>query len=94
MPEVKWLPEAVEDARLLFEFLDDKSPSAAAKAAQALQKGANLLAGFPEVGRPMDDGTGRRELFIPFGAGAYVPRYILDAQVVFIIRAWHSKEKR
>jgi len=38
MPEVKWLPEAVEDARRLFEFLDDKSPSAAAKVAQTRQK--------------------------------------------------------
>ncbi len=42
----------------------------------------------------MNDGTGRRELFIPFGPGAYVLRYIFDQDIVVIIRAWHSRENR
>lgn len=94
MPKIVWLPEALEDTQRLFDFLDDKSPAAAARAAQTILKGANALAEFPEVGRPMNDGTGRRELFIPFGAGSYVLRYILEGQTVFIIRVWHSRENR
>lgn len=42
----------------------------------------------------MDDGTGRRELILPFGAGAYVLRYKIDGEDVVIIRAWHSREDR
>jgi len=41
----------------------------------AIQYGANRLLELPEIGRPMEDDTGRRELFIPFGASTYVLRY-------------------
>ena len=94
MPQIAWLPEALEDTERLRLFLEDKSPKAAARAGQVLQDGAKLLASFPEIGQPMNDGTDRRELFLPFGSGNYVLRYIADGQIVVIIRAWHSKEKR
>jgi len=94
MPQVVWLPEALEDAKRLFDFLKDKSPPAAARSAQAIRRAAASLADFPEVGRPMNDGTGRREVFIPFGAGAYVLRYRPEAQTVVIIRVWHGREHR
>jgi hypothetical protein len=42
----------------------------------------------------MHDDTDRRELFLPFGTGGYVLRYITDMEVIVIIRAWHSKEQR
>lgn len=94
MSQVIWLPEALEDAERLFVFLEDKNPAAATRAAQALQGGTKLLSDFPEIGCPMNDHTERRELFIPFGSGAYVLRYIIDDNTVVIIRAWHSKEER
>jgi plasmid stabilization system protein ParE len=54
-----------------------------------------LLKSMPEIGGPMADGTGRRELMIPFGAAGYVLRYrIDDAGAVVVIRAWHSREDR
>ena len=59
-----------------------------------LQTGAKRLADFPEIGQPMNDGTDRRELFLPFGTGGYVLRYITDMEVIVIIRAWHNKEQR
>lgn len=41
------------------------------------------------------DDTGRRELPIPFAAGAYVLRYRLeDEQTVISIRVWQSREER
>lgn len=94
MPQVVWLPEALDDARRLFDFLKEKNLSAAARAAQAIRKGADQLADFPDIGRPMNDGTGRRELFVPFGSTSYVLRYILDTQKIVIIRVWHSREQR
>ncbi|MFZ2172407.1 MAG: type II toxin-antitoxin system RelE/ParE family toxin [Methylococcaceae bacterium] len=91
MSKIVWLPEALEDTQRLRLFLEDKNPTAAAR---VLQAGAKRLAGFPEMGQPMNDGTDRRELFLPFGTGSYVLRYITDKQTVVIIRAWHSKENR
>jgi len=41
----------------------------------------------------MNDGTDRRELFLPFGASSYVLRYIIDVQVV-VVRVWHGRENR
>lgn len=80
--KIVWLPETLED----------KNPTTAARAGRVLQVGAKRLAGFPEMGQPMNDGTDRRELFLPFGTGSYVLRYITDKQTVVIARAWHSKE--
>jgi len=94
MPQIVWLPEALDDAIRLRTFLEDKSASAAARMAETLNKGAELLADFPEIGRPMNDGSDRRELFTPFGSGGYVLRYIFTAQTVFIIRVWHNRENR
>ena len=94
MPEVIWLPEAVQDLARLHEFLTDKNPDAAKRAAQTILRGAKKLAEFPEVGRPMNDGTDRREIFESFGSGGYVLRYMIEDRAVFIIRAWHSKESR
>jgi len=94
MPRISWLPTAQRDLRRLRAFLADKSPSAARRAVMKMLTGAEILCDFPEAGSPMNDGTGRRELILPFGAGDYVLRYRLDGQTVLIIRAWHSKENR
>ncbi len=95
MPEVKWLPEALDDLERLFAFLREKSPDAAARAAQTILDGANLLVTSPRLGRPMPDKTGRRELFVPLASGAYVLRYMLERKdTAVIIRVWHSRELR
>jgi plasmid stabilization system protein ParE len=92
---IKWLPEAVADIERLHSFLKEKSPEAAARAAKCILKGAILLKSTPNIGRPMPDETGRRELFIPFGAGAYVLRYMQeDKNTLVVIRVWHSREDR
>lgn len=94
MSEVIWLPEALEDVQRLRLFLDDKNPTAAARAGLVLQDGAKLLARFPEAGYPMNDGTDRRELFLPFGASSYVLRYLIGGQTAVIVRVWHGRENR
>jgi plasmid stabilization system protein ParE len=94
MSQVVWLPSALEDVIRLRSFLEDKSPEAANRVAAVIRSGAKMLADFPAIGRPMNDGTGRRELFLPFGTGNYVLRYKVDHEIVVIIRAWHSRENR
>jgi plasmid stabilization system protein ParE len=95
LPQIKWLPEALADVERLHAFLHEINPDAAARAASAILDGAGFLKSMPDIGRPMDDDTGRREWFIPFGAGAFVLRYMWDKNdTVVIIRVWHSKENR
>jgi plasmid stabilization system protein ParE len=95
MAKIKWLPEALADIERLYAFLKDKDIEAAARAANSILQGIDILEASPRVGRPMPDETGRRELFVAFGAGAYVLRYILETDdVVIIIRVWHSRENR
>jgi plasmid stabilization system protein ParE len=95
MSAVKWLPEAFDDLKRLIDFLKSKNPDAAARAAVTIREGADLLATSTSIGRPMNDDTRRRELIIPFSAGAYVLRYKIDADgAAVIVRVWHSKERR
>lgn len=94
MSKVVWLPEALEDMGRLRLFLEDKSPSASARMAKTVLDGVALLRDFSERGKPLNDGTHRRELYLPFGSGAYVLRYRIDGEIVVIIRVWHSREDR
>jgi plasmid stabilization system protein ParE len=95
MPQIKWLPETLADVERLHAFLHEKSPDAAARAAKAILDGAGFLISIPDIGRPMEDDTGRRVWVVSFGAGAFVLRYMRDNNdTVVIIRVWHSKENR
>lgn len=93
--EVKWLPEALADIERLHEFLKQKSPDAAVRMVETILTGVQLLQNAPHVGRLMPDDTGRRELSMAFGSGAYVLRHKLEGEnTVVIIRVWHSRERR
>ena len=92
--KVLWLPEALDDVEGLFGFLVEKNAPAAERAVRAISSSAERLQALPQIGRPMDDDTGRRELVVPFGAGAYVLRYRIHRDEAVIIRVWHSREWR
>lgn len=95
MPALKWLPEALLGVQRLYDFLAEKSPSAAGDAVLCIQAAAVRLERFPELGAAMDDNSGRRQVFAAFGAGDYVLRYRLDPNGdPVIIRVWHSRELR
>jgi plasmid stabilization system protein ParE len=91
---VLWLPEALDDVERLCDFLIEKDATAAERAVRTISSSAESLQDLPQIGRPMDDDTGRRELVVPFGAGAYVLRYRIHRDAVVIIRVWHSRELR
>jgi plasmid stabilization system protein ParE len=92
--KIVWRERTLEDITRLYDFLYKKNEEAAAKAAQVILRGSSLLEESPRLGRPMADGTGRRELLIPFGAGFYVIRYFLTTETVVIVRVWHGREDR
>lgn len=92
--KIVWRERALEDISRLYDFLFEKNEEAAKKAARVILRGSSLLEDSPKLGRPMADGTERRELFIPFGSGFYVLRYFLTSDTVVIVRVWHGREGR
>ena len=89
-----WLPDARDDIQRLHDFLLERDLEAAERAVRAVRLGSKSLLEYPRAGRPVDDETGRRELFVPFGAGAYVIRYLILDDRFVVIRVWRSREKR
>ena len=89
-----WLPDARDDIERLFGFLLEVNPPAADRVVRLIQSCARRLADHPEIGRPMDDDGERRELYMSFGASAYVLRYRIEGQTIVIIRVWHGRENR
>jgi len=95
VPSVKWLAKALEDVDRLYDFLSEKNPTAARDAVRAIIASARQLETFPEIGKPLNENPPWRELFSPFGHGAYVLRYRIDRSGnVIITRVWHSRENR
>ena len=90
--KIIWHREAVLDQQRLINHLMSVNPAAARRAAQLIREGAQSLLDWPNRCRPMDDGSNRRELILQFGSGAYVLRYVLDGDVIVILRVWHSRE--
>lgn len=92
---VRWHQEASRDVERLYDFLYEKSPEAAARAATTILEAEDLLKSSPRLGRAMADGSRRRELLLHFGSGAYVVRYVLEEEsTIVILRVWHSREQR
>ena len=95
MSRVIWTKPAIKDLDRLFSFLKKKNPDAAKKAALQIKETANQIADLPELGKPMTDDTGRREVFTSFGKKGYLLRYMLDEEKTpAIIRVWHTLENR
>lgn len=89
-----WLLEARSDLERLYDFLIEKNPSAARQSMLIIDEYIDRLMKFPELGTPMNDQTGRRRLFVPFGQNGYEVRYIINNKTIIIIRVWHGREER
>ena len=94
MTVVRWLPEALDDLKRLYEFIEPHSPTAAKRAIDILIEAADTLAEFPEKGRPWDLEMDFRELPVRFGTRGYVVRYRYVDDEVIIVRVWHALEDR
>ena len=87
--------EALADLVRLRDFLVDRNPSAAQRAAAAIANAIRSLDLFPERGRQSDAGD-TRELVVPFGRSAYIVRYAIltEENEIVILRVWHGREQR
>jgi len=76
------------------QFLEQKSPAASRRAAQAIIRQFEVLTTQPVIGRPFKDEPSLRELIIDFGDTGYVALYRYDppTDTVFILAFRHQRE--
>lgn len=92
MMSVSWTSKALSDVSRLHEFLAVVNAAAAAKTVQALVHAPTRLQQQPRLGERVDEFDGRevRRLLI----GHYEMRYEIQGQSIYILRIWHTRERR
>lgn len=90
--ELKWTSKALSDLARLYDFLSPVSPSAAARAVQALTAAPAGLRLNPRIGEKLEEFAPRevRRILV----GKYEMRYKIQASVIYVLRLWHTREDR
>ena len=86
--KVTYTARAGRDFVRLREFIRKKNPQAAQKAGRQLKKNIQALVDQPNMGVPVEDLEGFRELV----ARDYVVRYRVLSDEIVILNIWHGKE--
>jgi len=96
MPQVIFAPTALLDLKRLREFLRQKNPAAAKRAATGIITAVQSLARHPQIGRPIEEveelSAPHRELLIDFGGSGYVALYRLEGEFITVLAIRHQKE--
>jgi plasmid stabilization system protein ParE len=86
-----WTSKAISDLSRLHDFLAEKNPAAAARAAQALARAPERLKEFPRLGARLEQFEGEvRRLVV----ADYELRYELKDETAYILGIWHGREDR
>jgi plasmid stabilization system protein ParE len=94
MPAVAWTKKALADIDRHVNFLGEKNPEAAQKAAHQIRMAGDSLENNPRRAPVIQAAIGLRKLNVAFGKYGFVIHYaILDEEVV-ILRVYHGRENR
>lgn len=87
-----WTSKAASDLARPHEFLAAVNRPAADRAFQALVAAPERLLAHPRLGESVEGFEGReiRRLVV----GAYELRYEVQADTIYLLRIWHSRESR
>jgi len=90
--EVKWTNKALSDLNRLFEFLAPVNRQAAARIVQSLTAAPMRIIDQPRIGEILDEFEDKevRRLLI----GHYEMRYELNNNIMYVLRIWHTRERR
>lgn len=88
---VSYSLEAIEDLNRLREFIEEKNPAAAQKAAATILKGVNQLKTFPLLGTQVQRAP-HPESMRDLVTGNYLVRYLVHEKEIYVLRIWHHKE--
>jgi addiction module RelE/StbE family toxin len=86
---VVWSPLALREIALIFDYLRDFNPRAAAEVSRALIAAGDSLATFPHRGRQIHS-TEMRELMTAY---PYIIRYRVGQDAVRILRVRHTARR-
>ncbi|MBU1331436.1 MAG: type II toxin-antitoxin system RelE/ParE family toxin [Gammaproteobacteria bacterium] len=94
MPRLIITEGAAQGLERCRQFLVEKGPQVARRAAQAIERQLALLEEGPEVGRPFPELPELRELIIEFGDSGYVALYRHERadDAVYVLAFRHQKE--
>lgn len=92
MRKIIWSDSAIDDLVRLRDFIAANNSTVAKEAAQLLKESALQLATTPDIGKPVTDLTGYRDLAIRFGAAGYIMRYKVRENAVYIVHLRHYRE--
>ncbi|OOE57544.1 plasmid stabilization protein [Salinivibrio sp. ML323] len=90
--EIKWTSKALSDLNRLYDFLAPADATAAAKIIRSLTSAPNILSDQPRLGERLDAFEPRevRRLLV----GSYEMRYEIQEYTMYVLRIWHTREKR
>ena len=90
--DVKWTGKALSDLNRLFEFLARVNRQAAAGTVRSLTAAPMRIIDQPHIGERLDGFEGRevRRLLV----GHYEMRYELNDDTLYVLRIWHTRERR
>jgi plasmid stabilization system protein ParE len=90
--ELKWTSRALSDLARLYEFLASANQPAAARAVQSLTKAPTILLINPRIGEQLFEFEPREIRRIQ--AGSYEVRYEIQKSTIYVLRLWHTRERR
>lgn len=91
---VRFAPRAEADLDRLFDFIEDRDPDSADRAAEAFNRAVSLLATSPfSCRKAASSDPLLRELVIPFGHSGYIALFrISGAQSITVLALRHQRE--
>ncbi len=94
MPRVIVTEGAAEGMERCRRFLAPKAPEAAHRAGESIERQLLLLETAPDIGRPLPDVPGLRELMIAFGDSGFVALYRHEPadDAAYVLAFRHQRE--
>ena len=90
--ELKWTRKALSDLARLHEFLAPVDKRAAACSVQKLTAAPTRILTNPRIGERLEEFDPReiRRILV----GHYEMRYEVQQSTIYVLRLWHTREKR
>ena len=90
--KLKWTSKAMSDLYRIAEFLASSNKSVVSRTVQSLISGSMSLLANPRIGEKLEEFVPRKVRRILIGD--YEIGYEIQVSVVYILRIWHTREKR
>ena len=90
--ELKWANKGLSDLARLYEFLAPVNKAVATRTVQSLTKVPEQMLANPRIGEQLFEFELRevRRILV----GQYEMRYEIQKETIYVLRLWHTREKR